>query len=85
MTSRISSIAESMISSASEADPKVFEAQELLARLGYNPGPADGVTGERTRVAVRAFQREVGMEPNGVINENVVARMRVAARQTGQK
>ncbi|MTI43708.1 GH24 family phage-related lysozyme (muramidase) [Roseibium hamelinense] len=31
--------------------------QTVLARLGFKPGPIDGLLGKRTRAAVRAFQR----------------------------
>jgi len=36
---------------------QVLEIQRLLATRGYDPGPADGIAGSRTRKAVKAFQR----------------------------
>ena len=38
----------------------VREVQALLKELGYDPGPVDGVWGERTTAAWRAFAREAG-------------------------
>ena len=42
----------------------VTPAQVGLAALGYDPGPADGVAGDRTAAAVRAFRRARGL-PQG--------------------
>lgn len=39
-------------------DPAVHEAQAALTQLGYQPGPVDGLSGQRTKAAVRAFQRD---------------------------
>ena len=36
---------------------QVEAAQRMLAGLGFDPGPIDGLMGPRTRAAVRAFQQ----------------------------
>ena len=36
-------------------------AQNFLAVLGYNPGPADGAMGPKTRAAIRLFQAQQGL------------------------
>ena len=41
--------------------------QSLLIRIGYNPGPVDGIFGPVTREAVREFQLDNGLEPDGVV------------------
>jgi len=41
------------------------EAQRRLAQLGFDPGPADGAMGQRTANALRAFQRERGLDVTG--------------------
>ncbi|MEO0821340.1 MAG: peptidoglycan-binding domain-containing protein [Pseudomonadota bacterium] len=46
----------------------VGRAQAGLFRLGYNPGPVDGLWGPRTAAAVRAFQAEEGLPISGVID-----------------
>jgi len=61
--------------------PLVRFIQHALARLGYEPGPVDGVIGARTRQAVRDFQLAQGMAPHtdAVANE-VVAALRAKLR-----
>ena len=41
--------------------------QEILTEKGYDPGPVDGLWGERTETAVRAFQRDKGLTADGVL------------------
>jgi peptidoglycan hydrolase-like protein with peptidoglycan-binding domain len=41
------------------------EIQAALARLGYDPGKADGIAGKRTTAAVVAFQRSAGIDADG--------------------
>jgi TPR repeat protein len=39
--------------------------QAALASKGYKPGPSDGVMGRKTRVAISAFQRSIGLPETG--------------------
>lgn len=41
------------------------DMQERLTALGHDTGGVDGMIGPNTRSALRAFQREQGMEPDG--------------------
>ena len=59
----------------------IAEAQRILTYLGYKPGPADGVPGDRTRAALRAFQADVGLEQTGEINQTVLARLKAAVQR----
>lgn len=43
----------------------VRRTQSLLDDLGYDAGPADGVMGARTSVAIRDYQRDNGLKPDG--------------------
>jgi len=52
----------------------VRTAQILLQALGYRPSML-GSLDERTRSAVRAFQRARNLEANGVIDESLVLRL----------
>lgn len=47
--------------------PNVKLIQSLLARIGYNPGPIDGIFGTQTQQAVIAFQRDNGLVPDGIV------------------
>ena len=44
---------------------RVRRVQERLAATGFDPGPADGIAGPRTRAALRAFQEARGLDPTG--------------------
>lgn len=55
---------------------RVREIQELLARHGYSPGPADGLMGARTRGAIEQFQRDTGRAVNGEANAGLVNALR---------
>lgn len=57
----------------------VRELQRLLNQLGYNLGRADGVIGSRTRAAIRAFERDRGMEVRGRATDVVLEAARAAA------
>jgi peptidoglycan hydrolase-like protein with peptidoglycan-binding domain len=44
------------------------QAQQALAARGYNPGPADGMWGERSRRAMMDFQRANNLPATGSLN-----------------
>ena len=46
-------------------DTGLAAIQRRLAELGYDPGPADGRAGPRTRAAIQAFQRARGLPADG--------------------
>jgi peptidoglycan hydrolase-like protein with peptidoglycan-binding domain len=45
--------------------PAVSRVQAGLNRLGYNPGPNDGVMGGQTRSAIENYQRDYGLPIDG--------------------
>lgn len=57
----------------------VATVQSLLTQLGYAPGPADGEMGPRTRDAIRAFQRSIGMPDTGEVTPELVERLSSSA------
>lgn len=60
----------------SEAATTVVRAvQQSLARLDYQPGGADGVAGEATAKAIRAFERDHGLPQTGRVSGLLVARL----------
>ena len=60
--------------------------QRGLASLGFNPGPADGLFGPRTRVAVGAWQEAKGFEASGrLTREQADALMALGRVQQGNE
>lgn len=53
----------------------IKEAQQKLAAIGYNPGPADGKTGGRTVAALKLFQKDKGLPITGRLDAETVARL----------
>jgi uncharacterized protein (TIGR02594 family) len=51
----------------SKSKATVEKIQHALARKGFDPGIIDGIWGRRTETAARAFQRSVGLLPDGVV------------------
>jgi membrane-bound lytic murein transglycosylase B len=53
------------------------EIQERLTRLGFNTGGTDGRVGNDTMIAIRNFQRTVGMQPaDGYAGVKLLTRLR---------
>ena len=50
-------------------DADVRDLQEALKALGHDPGPIDGVFGEATEAAVRAFQQEKEITVDGIVGK----------------
>lgn len=53
-----------------------YEMQRQLARLGYKIGDFDGKIGEKAQVAIRQYQRQAGLEPDGFASVPLLERMR---------
>ncbi|PHY12698.1 peptidoglycan-binding protein [Caulobacter sp. B11] len=51
-------------------------AQIALSRLGFDPGPADGVVGAGTRKALRAWQLDRGLPADGYLSMDMLARLK---------
>ena len=54
----------------------VREIQQRLTDLGYAPGPVDGLFGGKTRAAIQAFQRDKGLEPDGLATDTILKVLR---------
>jgi peptidoglycan hydrolase-like protein with peptidoglycan-binding domain len=50
-------------------EPAVRDLQEAMKALGHDPGPIDGVFGEATEAAVKAFQQEKGITVDGIVGK----------------
>lgn len=53
----------------------VRNVQDGLTRLGYKPGPVDGMMGKKTANAIRAFQRDVDMPVDGKVSDALMHRI----------
>lgn len=56
-----------------QPDPQLQLAQQRLTALGYDPGPADGLMGNRTRNAIVQFQSSIGSPATGVLSASDTA------------
>ncbi|MGW8306777.1 MAG: lytic murein transglycosylase [Achromobacter pulmonis] len=56
------------------------ELQKLLIALGYEPGEPDGMIGERTRTALRAAQRALGLTADGRAGQKALHALRGAGQ-----
>lgn len=53
----------------------VKKAQEALKDKGHDPGSMDGVMGQQTRQAIRAFQKANGLKGNGTLDAETAAKL----------
>jgi Putative peptidoglycan binding domain len=69
---------------ATPADWGIGQAQDRLKAAGFDPGPLDGVLGQRTREALRRFQASRGLPTTGQLDEATrQLLMRGDLKQTG--
>jgi hypothetical protein len=59
---------ESPSSTLAEAPSSIRDIQRALAQAGYDPGPADGHMGAKTRQAISLFQKDTGLAVDGEPN-----------------
>ncbi|HMP63214.1 MAG TPA: peptidoglycan-binding domain-containing protein [Phenylobacterium sp.] len=55
------------------------DAQQALAKLGFDPGGADGIVGVNTRRALRDYQKARGLTADGYLSLEMVRRLRSEA------
>ena len=46
--------------------------QAILNNNGFDAGQPDGIMGDRTRSAIKAFQKSIGQEPTGKITDALI-------------
>ncbi|MEM9684143.1 MAG: lytic murein transglycosylase, partial [Pseudomonadota bacterium] len=54
----------------------VLEMQQLLSDRGFDAGTPDGVVGPMTRTAIRAFQKDAGLPPDGFPTSALLDKLR---------
>ena len=62
---------------------RVEQLQEALSALGIDPGPIDGIFGERTKAAVGAFQKAQGIAETGLADEETIRAINTAMQEQG--
>lgn len=69
--------------STPEAELSVATIQQYLRKLGFDPGPIDGILGTKTRRAIQEFQISQGLAGEGLITPSLERelRSRVSALQ----
>lgn len=55
--------------------PQRIALQEKLTAAGFDTGGTDGVIGPKTRAAISAFQKSVGLEATGAPSRSLLARL----------
>ena len=51
---------------------EIRELEDLLARLGFNPGPVDGVLDAQTRIAIRDYQKFAALPVAGWASQRLL-------------
>ena len=54
---------------------RAYEQVTPTDKNGYDAGSADGVMGDKTKVAIAAFQKDNGMEATGEVDETLVKKL----------
>jgi hypothetical protein len=58
---------------AATSGAELAGVQEKLNQLGYPAGPADGIMGPKTRGALKSFQSDHGLTPDGACGDETRA------------
>lgn len=48
-----------------QSSDDIHQAQQALKDKGFDPGPVDGVDGQKTKSAIKAFQKSQNLTPDG--------------------
>jgi localization factor PodJL len=66
--------------SAMPEKEKVRRAQSLLGQIGYDAGPADGVSGPRTTEAIKSFKKDMGLGESPDISLQMLEMLQESAK-----
>ncbi|MGR3344204.1 MAG: peptidoglycan-binding domain-containing protein [Paracoccaceae bacterium] len=56
--------------------------QEALTKLGYNPGPVDGISGPKTTSAIKSYQRDHGLAADGLPSPKLLRQLHRKVRKS---
>lgn len=57
----------------------IAAVQRYLQNLGFTPGPADGIAGDKTTTAIRRFQNSRGLPMDGMATSHLLQELQLAA------
>lgn len=57
---------------------KIRDAQTLLSSLGYQVGTPDGISGSKTRNAVKSFEAVNGLPETGQVSDELIRKLEIA-------
>ena len=60
-----------------------LDVQTALTALGYDPGPADGLLGARTKSAIEEFEGDLGLRPTGRVSPELSEQLRRRIEASG--
>ena len=58
-----------------KGNEKIRDAQRMLKKLGFDPGPIDGINGENTKNAVRQYRAKHNLGNSGSVDDKLLAHM----------
>ena len=58
------------------AASEVGDVQQMLVKLGYDPGTLDGTMTAQTREAIRTFEQRSGLPDNGEISDELLSKLK---------
>lgn len=64
-----------VLSGSLDLKKAVANIQLILNKIGFDAGAADGIMGDKTRTAIKAFQAQNGMTPTGEIDDELVQKL----------
>ena len=67
---------------AADSVGRIRQVQQALKLAGFDPGPADGRMGGRTRAAIRDFQLANGLEPDGKVGSKTWNKLETVAKNS---
>lgn len=65
----------SLTGDAETSDPTIYQVQKKLKELGYDPGPPDGIWGNKTTSAIKRFQLDNGLPVTGQLDAQTRAKL----------
>lgn len=79
----LSTVMCSGLSKIGSVSQEVKDIQTVLKQKGYYSGNIDGIFGTATKKAVTAFQKDVGLTPDGIAGKNTLKALGITNNSSG--